>query len=142
LTRTVVLLGFHPDDTVYDIKTIFHEKIYMTYHSRKGLRLNFWGVELQDDRTLGDYALHSGSTVELVVDYDIRTESTIYIVNRQRGGGGFDDNLRISVELPSGKTIDVPLDSSNTIHEVKVEIQKKIGIPTEEQMLLYDAKEL
>jgi ubiquitin len=202
LTRTFILLGFYPDDTVYDIKTIFHEKFY---YSRSGLRLNFWGVELQDDRTLEDYALHSGSTVELVVsiqtfvkngwggktfgktitftiqssdtissfrskidqkeevppdlarlifagkqledgrtleDCNIQPENTIHMLGRRRGGRSSDDNLRISVELPSGRTIYVPPDAFNTIHKVKVEIQKQIGIPTEEQMLLKNGKEL
>jgi hypothetical protein len=204
LSRTVILLGFHPDDTVYDIKTTFHEKFN---YSSSGLRLNYRGEELQDDHTLGDHALHSGSTVELIVimqifvinhwggksfgktitftvrssdtissfrskidqkeevppdlarlvfagkqledgrgrtleDYNVRRESTIHMLGRRRGGGSSDDNLRISVELPSGRTIDVPSDASNTIHEVKVEIQKQIGIPTEEQMLLKNGKEL
>jgi hypothetical protein len=52
------------------------------------------------------------------------------------GVGSSNDNVRILVELPSDRTIDGPSDASNTINEVKFEIQTKIGIPIEEQMLL------
>ena len=50
--------------------------------------------------------------------------------------------MQIFVKTPMGKTITLNVVDSNTIHNVKVKIQEKEGIPPYKMQLMLDDKQL
>ena len=74
-----------------------------------------------DSRTIGDYKLPSGSKINL------RNDDYIIRIN-------------IFVKTLNGKHIQIESEQNDTIHDLKLKIQDKKGIPSEHQRIVYKDK--
>ena len=84
--------------------------------------LKFADRELEDGHTLNDYNIRNRSVLLLSLKWL-----------------GF---MQIFVKTPSGKTIVVEVEPGDSVENVKMKIEEKEGIPTEEQRLVFARKNL
>ena len=99
LTGEIVDLDVEASDTIENMKCKIHISSY-------DQRLIYAGKELYDRYTLSDY--------------NIQYRSTCHLVMRLRGG------MQIFVRTPTGKTITLEVELSDTIENMKCKIQDKL----------------
>ena len=114
-------LDVERSDTIENVMCKIQEKEGIP---AQDMRLILNGKELRDG-TLSDFYIQNGCTCFLVL--------------RLKGGGG---RWPIYVKTPTGKTIILEVEFSDTIEDMKLQIQDKEGIPPDEQTLIFEGEQL
>eukprot|EP01036_Dinobryon_divergens_P061898 gene61898-biopygen32454 len=110
------MMDLEPSDTIANLKQKIQDKDGIPPDHQ---RLIFAGKQLEDDRTLSDYNIQDEATLQLKLHFAR-------------------DIMQIFIDTPTGKTITLDVERSDTIEVVKYMIQEKEGIPPDQQRLLID----
>ncbi|XP_010921981.1 polyubiquitin isoform X2 [Elaeis guineensis] len=114
-----IMLDVKKCDTIQNVKSKIQDK--------EGIPLNqqtliYLGRSLEDNQTLITYDIKKGSLLNLVLCPK--------------------DELKISVNVTSGKTLILEVRTWYTIRDVKMIVESLEGVPTGEQKLVYAGKQL
>jgi ubiquitin C len=114
LTGKVIELTVETSDLVENLRNKIKNKEGIPPSQQ---RLIFGGNQLEDGKTLAEYNVENGSTIHLVLR--ILTDGPFF------------------VKTLTGKTIELNLETSDSIHSVKAKIQDIEGIPIDHQSLIF-----
>ncbi|KAJ0612796.1 putative Ubiquitin-like domain-containing protein [Helianthus annuus] len=119
LTGETVTRIIKPSDTVKRIKDIIQDKVHIPHHEQE---LIFNEMVLDNNDTLSSYNINNKSTLTVM-----------------RVSGGF---MYIFIKKLTGKTITLVVEPFDTIQNMKSKIQNREGIPSCQQRLILNGKNL
>lgn len=116
LSGRIVLPDIHPSDTILSVKSKIQDRSGLHVNTQ---RLVFAGKILVDVRTLHECFVGNGATLHLVLNLP-----------------GIGMGMLIFVKTLTGKTIELEVETSDTIANIKSKIQVKEGIPPDRKSVV------
>ncbi|CAG8441450.1 4279_t:CDS:2 [Acaulospora morrowiae] len=118
--KKIIKLGVEKNFTIEQVRRMIEEK--------EGISLNQVHLEFSNNILFSEKTL---------ISYHVTNESTLDLCNNY-----FSDNDNVYVVLLSGKKINLSVESTNTISDLKLKLYEKEKIPHDQQRLIYGRKQL
>ncbi|CAK83734.1 unnamed protein product (macronuclear) [Paramecium tetraurelia] len=119
LTGKTIAIPFEPSDNIRKVKLKVQEFEGIPFNQQ---RILLEQSELDDNQTLSRFVIENNTMLKLLL--------------RLKGGG------QVFVKTMTGKTITITTEYDKTIGELKKLIYEKIGIPPQQQKLIFAGKVL
>ena len=123
LNNDVLSIEVSENDTIHTIKNNLFNI------DNNNVRFCYNGTTLNLNNTFGDYSFKNYDTIDMQV--------------RVLGGGlGVEGTKQIFIKTLAGKTITIDVSDTDTITSIKQKIHELEGIPSDQQRLVFNGKQL